>query len=42
MTLLEVQKRMTRAILQPLTGADRIAPNVDARFYQAELPPESP
>jgi len=34
MTLLEVQRRMARAILQPLTGSDRIAPKTDARFIK--------
>jgi hypothetical protein len=34
MTLLEVQRRMARAIMQPLTGADRIAPNTDARYIK--------
>src|SRR5260370_27923397 len=34
MTLLEVQRRMARAIMQPLTGADRIAPRTDARYVK--------
>jgi hypothetical protein len=34
MTLLEVQRRMARAILRPLTGSDRIAPNADAGFIK--------
>jgi len=34
MTLLEVQRRMARAIMRPLTAADRIAPNVDARYIK--------
>src|SRR5260370_2672270 len=34
MTLLEVQRRMARAIMQPLTGADRIAPKADARYIK--------
>ncbi len=34
MTLLEVQRRMARAILEPLTGSDRIAPKTDAAFIK--------
>ena len=34
MTLLEVQRRMAHAILQPLTGSDRIAPKTDAAFIK--------
>jgi hypothetical protein len=34
MTLLEVQRRMAHAILQPLTGSDRIAPRTDAAFIK--------
>jgi hypothetical protein len=34
MTLLEVQRRMARATLRPLTGSDRIAPNADAGFIK--------
>jgi hypothetical protein len=34
MTLLEVQRRMAHAILEPLTGSDRIAPNTDAAFIK--------
>ena len=34
MTLLEVQRRMAQAILDPLTGSDRIAPNTDAAFIK--------
>jgi hypothetical protein len=34
MTLLEVQRRMAHAILQPLTGSDRIAPKTDAVFIK--------
>jgi hypothetical protein len=34
MTLLEVQRRMARAILQPLTGSDRIALKTDAGFIK--------
>jgi len=34
MTLLEVQRRMAHAILQPLTGSDRIAPKTDAEFIK--------
>jgi hypothetical protein len=34
MTLLDVQRRMARAILQPLTGSDRIAPRTDAEFIK--------
>ena len=34
MTLLEVQRRMVRAILKPLTGSDRIAPKTDAAFIK--------
>ena len=34
MTLLELQRRMARAIMRPLTGADRIAPNTDARYIK--------
>ena len=34
MTLLEVQRRMARAIMQPLTGADRIAPRTGARYVK--------
>src|SRR5260370_42350420 len=34
MTLLEVQRRMARAIMQPLTGADRIGPKADARYIK--------
>src|ERR1700756_1253546 len=32
MTLLDIQRRMAHAILQPLTGSDRITPNTDAGF----------
>src|SRR5580700_2488381 len=34
MTLLDVQQRMAHAILQPLTGSDRIAPKTDAGFIK--------
>jgi hypothetical protein len=34
MTLLEVQRRMARAIMQRLTDADRIAPKTDARYIK--------
>jgi hypothetical protein len=34
MTLLEVQRRMAHAILEPLTGSDRIAPKTDAAFIK--------
>jgi hypothetical protein len=34
MTLLEVQRRMARAILKPLTGSDRIAPKTDVAFIK--------
>src|ERR1700724_2446073 len=34
MTLLDVQRRMAHAILQPLTGSDRIAPKTDAEFIK--------
>jgi hypothetical protein len=34
MTLLEVQRRMAHAILQPLTRSDRIAPKTDAEFVK--------
>jgi hypothetical protein len=34
MTLLEVQRRMARSILKPLTGSDRIAPKTDAAFIK--------
>ena len=34
MTLLDIQRRMAHAILQPLTGSDRIAPNTDAGFLK--------
>lgn len=34
MTLLEVQQRMAAAIMQPLTGADRLAPEVDALYIK--------
>src|SRR5216683_2013097 len=34
MTLLDVQRRMAHAILQPLTGSDRIAPKTDAGFIK--------
>src|SRR5580704_4459482 len=35
MTLLEVQRRMVHAILEPLTGSYRIAPKTDAGFIRA-------
>jgi hypothetical protein len=35
MTLLDVQRRMAHAILQPLTRSDRIAPKTDAGFIRA-------
>ena len=35
MTLLEVQKRMAHAIMQPLTSADRIPLKTDARYIKA-------
>ena len=34
MTLLDLQRRMARAILQPLTRSDRIAPKTDAGFIK--------
>jgi hypothetical protein len=34
MTLLDLQRRMGHAILQPLTGSDRIAPKTDAGFIK--------
>jgi hypothetical protein len=34
MTLLDLQRRMAHAILQPLTGSDRIAPQTDAGFIK--------
>src|SRR5260370_14452688 len=34
MTLLDIQRRMARAILQPLTSSDRIAPNTDAGYLK--------
>jgi hypothetical protein len=34
MTLIQLQRRMAQAILQPLTGLDRIAPDVDAAFIK--------
>src|SRR5260370_18468207 len=34
MTLLDVQRRMAHAILQPLTSSDRIAPKTDAGFIK--------
>jgi len=34
MTLLEVQRRMAHAILEPLTGSYRIAPKTDAAFIK--------
>src|SRR5260370_35461563 len=34
MTLLDVQRRMAHAILQPLTGSDRTAPKTDAGFIK--------
>ena len=34
MTLLDTQRCMAHAILQPLTGSDRIAPNTDAGFLK--------
>src|SRR5260370_5527771 len=34
MTLLDVQRCMAQAILQPLTGSDRIAENTDAGFLK--------
>jgi hypothetical protein len=34
MTLLEVQRRMAHAILQPLTGSNRIGPKTDAEFIK--------
>src|SRR5258708_21424394 len=34
MTLLQLQRRMAYAILQPLTGSDRIAPKTDAEFIK--------
>ena len=34
MTLLEVQRRMARAILKPLTGSYRIAPKTDAAYIK--------
>ena len=34
MRLLDLQRRMARAILQPLTGSDRIAPKTDAAFIK--------
>jgi hypothetical protein len=34
MTLVEVQRRMAHAILQPLTGSDRIGPKTDAGFIR--------
>src|SRR6266478_3186973 len=34
MTLLQLQRRMAHAIMQPLTGSDRIAPKTDAGFIK--------
>src|SRR5260370_27316862 len=34
MTLLDTQRRMAQAILQPLSGTDRIAENTDAGFLK--------
>jgi hypothetical protein len=34
MTLLDTQRRMAHAILQPLTGSDRIAPKTDAAYIK--------
>src|ERR1700677_1225393 len=34
MTLLEVQSRMARAIFQPLTDSDRIAPGADVEYIK--------
>src|ERR1700747_3280983 len=34
MTLLDIQRRMAHAILQPLTSSDRIAPNTDAGYLK--------
>src|SRR5579864_8931296 len=34
MTLLDLQRRMARGILQPLNGSDRIARKVDAAFIK--------
>ena len=34
MTLLDVQRRMARAIMRPLSGSDRIAPKTDAEFIK--------
>lgn len=34
MTLLQLQRRMAHAVMQPLTSADRIAPKTDARFIK--------
>src|SRR6266851_6586716 len=34
MTLLQLQRRMAHAILQPLTSSDRIAPKTDAGFIK--------
>ena len=36
MTLLDIQRRMAHAILQPLTSSDRIAPNADAGFLKPD------
>ena len=34
MTLLDVQRRMAHAMMQPLTASDRIAPKTDAEFIK--------
>jgi hypothetical protein len=34
MTLLQLQRRMAHAVMQPLTGADRMAPKTDAAYIK--------